>query len=191
MTYSHSATPSILPVAAPGWRRRYGDLTIRQGHRGAHTGVSLALGAVLVLGACSVDGGSGTDERQGAIYAASIRAVANGTTEGMAFDRPVYVAATRGHEIDLEVQAEVVEQLDDLTVRFVDESDEAVEESTDDASVLDDGLLVTLGTIRGRGGERTVSVETYLRAGDEDHYEVTLERREGRWVVTGQASQGT
>jgi hypothetical protein len=70
----------------------------------------------------------------------------------------------------------------------VDDRDEAIKESTDDAPVLGDGLLVTLGRIRGRGDQRTVPVATYLRLDEDQRYEVTLERRDHRWVVTEPAS---
>jgi hypothetical protein len=153
-------------------------------------GVVLAVGAV-VLGACSGDGGIGTDERQAAIYAAVIDDIAteSGSGEGGQFDGPVYVVASPGHEIGIEVQAEVVEQLDDRTIRFVDEREEAIEESDDEAPVLGDGLLVTLGKIRGSGGRRTVAVRTYLRLGDDERQEVTLEGRGDRWAVTEKASR--
>jgi hypothetical protein len=154
-------------------------------------GVLLGLGAVLILGACSGGGGTTADERQAAVYAAAIRTVAVRTSGGKPFDGPVYVVAARGHELGIEVQAEVVEHVDDVTVRFVDGRDEAIEESNDDAPVLDDGLLITLGKLQGTGNRRTVLVDTYVRAGNEDRYEVTLERREGRWVVTAQDSQNT
>jgi hypothetical protein len=153
-------------------------------------GIVLAVGAAVVLGACSGDGGNGADERQAAIYAAAIETVASETgSAAMPFDGPVYVVASPGHDIGIEIQVDVVEQLDDLTIRFVDERDEAIKESADDAPVLGDGLLVTLGTIRGSGGRRTVPVEAYLRLGDDEGYEVTLVGRDGRWVVTDQASR--
>jgi hypothetical protein len=152
--------------------------------------VLLAVGAAVVLGACAGDGGNDVDERQAAIYAAAIETVVSETgSAAMPFDGPVYVVASPGHDIGIEVQVEVVERLDDTTVRFVDERDEAIKESVDDAPVLGDGLLVTLGKIRGNGARRAVPLEAYLRVDDDERYEVTLERRDGRWVVTDQASR--
>jgi hypothetical protein len=147
--------------------------------------VLLVVGATLTLGACSGDGGNGADEREAAIYSVVIETAASEAgSAAMPFDGPVYVLASRGHDIGIETQVDVVDRLDDMTIRFVDDRDEAIKESTDDAPVLGDGLLVTLGRIRGRGDQRTVPVARYLRLDDDQRYDVTLERRDHRWVVT-------
>jgi hypothetical protein len=172
--------------------RRYGGPAVVTNTEACMRGILLAVGAALVLGACSGDGGSDVDERQAAIYAAAIETVASEAgSAAMPFDGPVYVVASPGHDIGIEIQVEVVEQIDDVTIRFVDERDEAIKESDDDAPVLGDGLLVTLGKVRGSGGRRTVLLEAYVRSDDDERYAVTLERRDGRWVVTDQASRAS
>ncbi len=151
--------------------------------------ITLVLGGILVLAACGGDGGSGADERQAAIYAAAIgSAASNATTPtGEPFDGPVFVVGSEDNDIGLEVQADIVDLLDDLTVTFVDDADEAIEESDDTAPVRDDGLLLTLGGIRGNGTERTVPVVVYQTAGDVERYSVTLQRRDDQWTATGTA----
>lgn len=147
----------------------------------------VGLGAVLALAACSSDGGSGVDERQAAIYSAAIASAASDATTptGEPLDGPIYVVGAEDNDIGIDLQADIVDDLDDLTVRFVDDPDEAIKESDETAPVLDGGLLLTLGRIRGNGTERTVPVVAYQAIGDEEQYSITLQRRDDRWTATG------
>lgn len=155
--------------------------------------ITLALGGVLVLAACSGNGSSGVDERQAAIYSATIAFAAGDATTptGESFDGPVYVVGGEDNAIGIEVQADVVDELDELTVRFVDEPDEAIKESDETAPVLDEGILLTLGHIRGTGPERNVPVVAYQEIGVEEEFRVTLQRRDDRWEATGTSAPTT
>lgn len=141
---------------------------------------------VVVLSGCS-NGQTGTVKRDAGIYAAVITAaVADHTSPGTTFDRPVYVAGTVTNRIGLEVQAKVVEQLSAIAIRFVDSRDEAIDASAAGDPVLHDGLLLTLGKIAAVDDSRTtVQVQTYRGAGTDASQDDVVQQQGGRWVVTG------
>ena len=147
---------------------------------------------VLALGACSPDDRTGDTERAAAVFATAIDTVVAETNHGApASERPVFVVAAPGHEIGIETQAGVVERLEDLTVRFVDTPDEAIDESADGAPSLHGGLLLTLGPIGGGDREKTIRVDVYRRAGQITAYDLTLAQRHGDWVVTDQLERSS
>ena len=141
---------------------------------------------------CGSDGADATD-RDAGVYVAVIRALAlgeagEGTPGGTIdeLDRVVYVGPLDDEQaIPLEVQAAVVEQLDELaTVRFVDERAEAIDDDDEDAPVLEDGVLVLVGPVPAGGGP-SVDAERYVDAGDTARLRVRLEPTDGAWKVVG------
>lgn len=99
---------------------------------------------------------------------------------------PVFVvAADTRAPISLEVQAGIVDALHgSATIRFVDERSEAIDDADPHKSVVNDGILVTLGRIP--TGTRLVDVEArrYERAGGSATYRIRLQRSGSRWTVT-------
>jgi hypothetical protein len=148
------------------------------------------LAIILVAASCGSDGTSATD-READIYTVLIRALAPSdptervpTNEIDEFDRVVFAGSLDDEEaISLEVQAAVVEQLEEFaTVRFVDERGEAIDHSDDREPVLEDGVLVLLGPVP-LGHTPSVEAERYVDNDDAVHVRVTLERPNGDWEV--------
>lgn len=99
---------------------------------------------------------------------------------------PVFVVAADTHApISLEVQAGIVDALHGFaTIRFVDERSEAIDDTDPHKSVVNDGILVTLGRIP--TGARLVNVDAqrYERAGASVTYRMRLQRSGSTWTVT-------
>ncbi len=134
---------------------------------------------------CSDAGTPETTARDPAVYAAVIDAVVAGQTPtGTPFDKVVYVAGTATNRIGLEVQAAVVAELNQITVRFVDDRSEAIDAAAPGDPVLHGGLLLTLGPIDAQAVDRvTVDVGSYRGAGTDSQAIVVVERHGGKWVV--------
>lgn len=146
----------------------------------------------LAVVSCGSDGADATD-RDAGVYVAVIRALAPGEagerTPGGTIDeldRVVYVGPLDdAQHIPLEVQAAVVEQLDELaTVRFVDERAEAIDDDDEEAPVLEDGVLVLVGPVPA-GARPSVDAERYVDAGDAARLRVRLEPTDGAWEAVG------
>lgn len=140
----------------------------------------------VALAACG-SGDPQTNERDADVYAAVIEAVA--TDEPIdpdSGDDPTVVYAATADEddgISLDVQAAVVEQLEDvLTIRFVDERDEAVDDSERSEPVLEEGVLVVLGTVP-PGLSPSVEAERYLDRFHIEELRVDVERSGDDWTV--------
>jgi hypothetical protein len=99
-------------------------------------------------------------------------------------DRVVFAGSLDEQQaISLEVQAAVVEQLEEFaTVRFVDERTEAIDDTDDREPVLDDGVLILLSPVPS-GPTPSVEAERYVDNEDSVHVRVTLERPNGGWEV--------
>jgi hypothetical protein len=145
------------------------------------------LAAALLLIGCSGDT-STRDESVAEIYAVAIQwllddgGVAAGTT-----DERVFIEAVGDEPIPLEVQADVVNRLEDsMVVRFIDARDEAIDTSMPGDPVREGGFLIGLELMT--DAERQ-PVHLYAdRYRDVRHvvaYELALDRRGGDWQVTG------
>ena len=148
------------------------------------------LAITLATVACGSDSASPTD-RESDVYATLIQALApsepteRATSEEIdELDRVVYAGSLDEEQpISLEVQAAVVEQLEDFaTVRFVDERAEAIDDTDDREPVLEDGVLILLGRVPS-GRKPSVDAERYVDIEDTVHVRVTVERADGDWDV--------
>jgi hypothetical protein len=148
------------------------------------------LAITLAAVSCGSDGTSATD-READVYVTLIRALAPSEPGERVpsdrideFDRVIFVGSLDEQQaISLEVQAAVVEQLEEFaTVRFVDERAEAIDHTDDRDPVLEDGVLVLLGPVPS-GRTPSVDTERYVDIDDSVHVRVTLEPADGDWEV--------
>jgi hypothetical protein len=148
---------------------------------------TLLVALAAVGGSCGPDG-SDADEREAGVYAAVIEAlIADDVGEddvGEETKAVVYAGALdEGATITLEVQSQVVEQLEDVaTVRFVDERTEAIDSDADEEPVLEQGVLVLLGSVPG-GRSPTVRAERYVDVDDIARYRMQAQRSNGAWTA--------
>jgi hypothetical protein len=138
---------------------------------------------VVAVTACT-GGGSNTSDRPAVIYSAVIRAVLTDTSHpNISSDTSVFVvAADERSPIPLEVQADIVEELHEFaTIRFVDQRVEAIDDSSPNRPVKDNGILITLGKIPSGANTVTVNASRYLNATNTIAYRVTLKRTKTQW----------
>ena len=95
----------------------------------------------------------------------------------------VFVVAMGDHEIDADVQAEVIEELhDDAELKFADDREEVVLAEEDGVPVRDEGLLIAVGDVSD-GDPVSVEVEVYRSDEDSSRRLLTIgraSRRSGR-----------
>jgi hypothetical protein len=146
------------------------------------------MAVTLAAGSCG-SGGPSEHEREANVYAAVIRALApDGPADLGAetdeLERVVYAGSLdEENAIPLEVQAAVVEVLDDFaTIRFVDEKAEAIDEVEDREPVLEDGVLVLLGAVPA-GRSPSVDAERYVDLENDEQFQVSLERSNDDWSI--------
>jgi len=138
---------------------------------------------VVAVTACT-GGGSNTSARPAVIYSAVIRAVLADTSHpNISSDTSVFVVADDERSpTPLEVQADIVEELHELaTIRFVDQRVEAIDDSSPNRPVNDNGILITLGKIPSGASTVTVKAGRYFNATDTVAYRVTLKRTNAQW----------
>jgi len=153
---------------------------------------SVGMTALVILASCGDDGGSGDDtsSRESDVYAAIVRSVAADEPHEEDETPIVYVTPFPNEKpIPLDVQVGVVDAVaEDATVRFVDEEEQAIDKDAEGEPVVDDGVLVRIGTVPEEGTTVTVPAELYHTANDivPTEYEVT----EGTdaWTATQQSS---
>jgi hypothetical protein len=150
----------------------------------------------LAVGSCG-SGDPGEHEREANIYAAVIQALApdeptDPGAETEKFDQVIYAGPLdEEHAISLEVQAAVVEMLEDFaTIRFVDEKAEAIDDATDDKPALDDGVVVLLGPVP-TGRSPSVDAERYVDLDNDVHFRIGLERSDNEWSIVDLDLVGT
>lgn len=98
----------------------------------------------------------------------------------------MYVTSRYEEPIGVDVQAFVVEALDDrVVVRFIDERTEAVEEGDERQPVREDGILVGLGAVSREGDSVDVYVDRYREIDDVEAFDVAVRRRGDTWAVVG------
>lgn len=159
---------------------------------------TLTFSSTLATGACGT-AGSTTNERDADVYAAVIHALLSSEglgddiVEGESDTERVVWAGPLDDEpaIPLEVQASVVERLEDVaTVRFVDEAAEAIGETAEGEVIREDGVLVLLGPVP--AGDRSLSVRArrYSSVDRADRFQLHAEKVDGEWSV-GRLEQTT
>ena len=136
----------------------------RRRSRSAPLGVRvLAVLALLGLAAAGCDGDDGDAGADGVdeagVYAAIIRAAAPERADG---GTPVVYLSPHGDsaQLPLETQVEIIERVgDEVTVRFVDTDEEAIDHDADDDAVLDGGVLLRVGDVPEGGSPVSVTAE--------------------------------
>jgi ABC-type Fe3+-hydroxamate transport system substrate-binding protein len=156
--------------------------------------VCIAVAALVFIAACGDDSGSsgeGTSSRESDVYAAIVVAVAADEPHDEETKPIVYVSPFPNEKaIPLDVQVSVVDSVaDDAVVRFVDKEEQAINKSSDNQSVIDDGVLVRVGPVPEDGTTVTVPAELYH---DENtimptEFKVT-QGSDGSWVATQQST---
>jgi hypothetical protein len=152
--------------------------------RGA--GVALVSAALLATAACGDDDEtSGASSRDSDVYTAILDNVA---AEQPVEDEemPILYVAPLGNEkpFPLDVQVSVVDATADLAVvRFVDEAEQAIDKDGDGEPVIDDGVLVSLGSVPPEGASVHVPGELYRTAADTSAVEFEVSETTDGWVV--------
>ena len=154
------------------------------------------MAVALAVGSCG-SGDPNEHEREANIYAVVIQALAPDEparpgAEIEELDRVVYAGSLdEEHAISLEVQAAVVEMLEDFaTIRFVDEKAEAIDDTADGEPVLDDGVLVLLGAVP-TGRSPSIDAERYVDLDCDKRFRVSLERSDNEWSIVDLSPVGT
>jgi hypothetical protein len=138
--------------------------------------------ATVAACAGAVDAGARpADARLAAIYGAVILAV--GGEHPVGEEPPVVFVVPRSDAkaIPLPVQAAVVDELDgEVSVRFVDEDDEAIDGSVDGRPVKE-GFLLRLGPVAPTGDPVEVIVDRYRSVADQESFELSARSDGQRW----------
>lgn len=122
-----------------------------------------------------------TEDREAAVYVE----VARWFLSDVASETPVFLDHREEGEIDLAVQAAVVERLGEFqSVRFIDSVSEAVDETEPGAPVRDGGVFLRLGSLEGDGVVSLV-VSRYVSADEVETYRFTLRVVGDRWDIQG------
>ena len=101
-------------------------------------------------------------------------------------ETPIVYVAPLGNEkpIPLDVQVSVVDAIADLAVvRFVDEAEQAIDQDGEGEPVLDDAVLVSLGSVPPDGSSVHVPGELYRTAADSSAVEYEVSQTADGWVV--------
>jgi hypothetical protein len=163
-------TPRVRSRMAPGWVRR------------SVSGLASASLAVGVLTACAGGGDarSHDEERMAAVYGAVILAIADGHPAGAAL--PVVFVAPRpdAKPIPLTVQAAVVHALaGEVSVRFVDDDNEAIDGAVDGRPVKE-GVLLRLGPVAA-GDPVEVTADRYRTMTDQQLVTLSVRSNGANW----------
>ena len=102
----------------------------------------------------------------------------------------VYVVNEQGGAINSDVQASVVSQLagrkDDVTVRFADVRDDALQLDVEDQPVKEDGVLLLVGDVDERPPPLEFDVDVYRNLNDEVAYTMKVSRNNSQVTATAQ-----
>jgi hypothetical protein len=148
--------------------------------------VALVSAALLAAPACSDDDETpDSSSRDSDVYTAILDNVA---AEQPVEDEetPVVYVAPLGNEkpIPLDVQVSVVDATADIAVvRFVDEAEQAIDQDGDGEPVIDDGVLVSLGSVPPDGSSVNVPGELYRTAADTAVVEYEVSETANGWIV--------
>ena len=137
---------------------------------------------LVVAAACSGDDEADDRDIPG-VYVAVIRSLAPGNTGAM--PNLVYIEALPGTKLSLEDQAAVVKTFGDaITVRFVDDRNEAVEVDQPQARVRRDGVLLRMAPVQTSGDGVSVKTTRYVARDDERTACLDLRELDHTWTVT-------
>ena len=148
--------------------------------------VALVSTFAALAAACGADARSASDNRAIAIYSPAVRAaVAHPIGNPPTTTRPGEIFVVGAHaSIPLSVQAGIAEALESLgTIRFVDSSSEAIDNTTPDKAVHGNGVLITLGDIPTGRDDVTISVQRYERSNRNAALTLELRRTGSIWTV--------
>lgn len=162
-------------------------------------GVSLivAVNVVLFLAACTSDSAGVKPLTTGDAYSAAINWYVDSlpapppTTGGEA-PGPVivYVVSESGKSINSQAQASVVadfaDRKDDVTVRFLDLRDDALDLDIDKQPVKDGGVLLLVGEVEERPPPVNLDVVVYHNVDDAVAYSMKIHRTNGEITATAQ-----
>lgn len=147
--------------------------------------VAAALLALAALAACAGGGDAGRPQeaRLADITSAVIVAVAGDHPAGE--EPPVVFVVSRpdAKPIPLGVQAAVVDGLaGQVTVRFVDSDDEAIDREAD-ARPVKEGVLLRLGPVAATGDPVEVVVDRYLNMSAQERLELSVHSEGEGWLA--------
>ena len=156
----------------------------------------IAAGAVGLVGCSDDEPASSTDGLSAdavltALVSWTVHSEAPPTTDDTAGPPVVYIAPASGETIGAGVQAAVVADTDgEATVRFADDKSEAFDDTTDDQSVHDDGVLLVVGALpteepATRTATTEIEVEWYRSIDDTGLYVVEFASTADGAMVTG------
>jgi len=157
----------------------------------------VAIGIVLFLAACTSDSGGVKPLSTADAYSAAINwyvdslPVPPPTTGG---DTPgpviVYVVSETGKAINSQVQASVVADLadrkDDVTVRFADVRDDALDVDVEGQPVKDGGVLLLVGEVEERPPPVDLDIDVYRNVDDDVAYTMKVHRSGDEVTATAQ-----
>lgn len=105
--------------------------------------------------------------------------------------RDTYLDGLDDATIPIDVQVAMVQDLEDedLTVRFIDATEEAVDERVDGAPVRNDGLLLRLGPVVVREDQLEVDVERYESSDAATRYRAVVAATAQSWRVVGEPEE--
>jgi hypothetical protein len=139
-----------------------------------------------ITASCSDDDGADAAD-DAAIYTAVIREVAPGTSPTM--PKVVFVELEGGAELSLEDQAAVVNAFPaPVTVRFIDDRDEAIDDKLPQSHVRREGVLVRLRPTESTDAGVSVQVTRYVARDDEQRLCLELTEAKETWTVASAAS---
>jgi hypothetical protein len=148
--------------------------------------VALVGAALLSPAACGDDDESpDSSSRDSDVYTAILDTVA--ADEPVEDEEtPILYVAPLGNEkpMPLDVQVSVVDATADVAVvRFVDEAEQAIDQDGDGEPVIDDAVLVSLGSVPPDGSSVHVPGELYRTAADTSAVEYEVSETPDGWVV--------
>jgi hypothetical protein len=164
-------------------------------------GVSVLIGSMFGFGGCSSTPSGVGPIKQADAYAAAINWYIHSvpaptpTTIGAA-SHPliVYVVAESGKAIDSQVQASVIADMasrkNEVTVRFADVRDDALDVGLVNQPVKDNGALLLVGEVDEGLPPVRVAMSVYRNAADDQHYEMDIVRSGESVTATAQTTVG-
>lgn len=154
--------------------------------------VVLAFGAMVVVG-CTSDSTEPSHIKPSDAYTTVVRWEI-GTEQPTAEDEPlpvIYVTTADGSSIEAGVQAAVTANLlDDATVRFSDNADDALDLGQEHEPVRDDGVLLVVDGITDELGSRAeLGIRVYRQLDDDHEWLLTLVRGSTGVTVSSSVEQ--
>jgi len=142
----------------------------------------LGLFGVVLAGGCA-GGTSAEDGSVAAAYQVAVEwLVEEGGDPGAPLPERVFIEAVGEDGIPLEVQAELVNELQDLmAVRFIDAREEAIELTEPGDPIREGGVLLGLGDVDADRSPVRLYADRYRDVHDVVAYELLLERRGRTW----------